>query len=56
VKKRRQRDAKIELIINEELRKRQKTVQNSTFQTETPANRKKQAEELKKTATTRSTN
>jgi len=37
-------------------RKRQKTVQNSTFQIETPVNQKEQAEELKKTAITRSTN
>jgi len=36
------------LIINEELRKRQKAAQNSTFQTETPLKQKKQAEKLQK--------
>jgi len=48
VKKRCQTDAKIELIIKEKPRKKQKTSQNSTFQTETPGQPEKQAEQLKR--------
>jgi len=43
------------LIINEELRKRQKAAQNSTFQTETPPQTEKTSRETPETTTTTKT-
>jgi hypothetical protein len=52
-KKKHQRDAKIELIIDEELRKRQKAAQNSSFQTETSCQTEKTSRETPETTTTK---